>query len=72
MQRADVVAQHKLEMLVEVSLHFHHPLGSNSFGNNNQNSPNQSAQFEFAHDQTGLDGLTQANLVGQQVTHALA
>ena len=38
LQCADVVTQHKLELFVEMRLHFRHPLGSNTFGRNNQNA----------------------------------
>ncbi len=72
MQGADVVAQHELELLVEVGLHFRHPLSGNTFGRDNQGSAHQSAQLEFAHDQPGLDGLAETHLVGQQVAHAVA
>ena len=45
LQGAYVVAQHELELLVEVGLHFGHPLGSDAFGRDDQDSPNQPAQF---------------------------
>ena len=64
--------QHELELLVEVGLHFRHPLGSDSLRRDNQCPTHQPAQLEFAHDQTGLDGLAETHLVGQQVAHAVA
>jgi hypothetical protein len=71
LQCADVVAQHELELLVEVGLHFRHPLGSDSLRRDDQCPTHQSAQFELAHDQPGLDGLAETHLVGQQVAHAV-
>ena len=55
-----------------MGLHFRHPLGGDAFGRDDQDSPNQPAQLELSHNQTGLDGLTKTHLVGQQVAHAVA
>ena len=71
MQGADVVTQHELELFVEMGLHFRHPLGGDALGRNNQGAAHQPAQLKLAQDQTGLDGLAKANLVGQQVAHAV-
>ena len=55
-----------------MGLHFRHPLGSDAFGRDDQDSPNQPAQLELAHDQTGLDGLAETHLVGQQIAHTVS
>lgn len=47
-------------MLVEVLPHFGHPLA------------HQTPEFELPHAEPGLNGLAQADLVRQEITHAVA
>jgi len=51
--------------------HLGHPLGHQALRSNDQYPLDQSVQFEFAKNETSLDGLAQTDFIGQQVTHTI-
>ena len=55
-----------------MALHFRHPLSGEPLGRHHQGAPDETAQFQFAHDQTGLDGLAETYLIGQEIANAIA
>ena len=52
-------------------LHFRHPLRDESLGHDDEDAPRQAAQFEFAHDESGLDGFAQADFIAKQEADAI-
>ena len=44
----------------------------NSLGCDDKNPLEQPSQLQFPKDQTGLDGLAQADLIGEEVANAVA
>ncbi len=60
------------ELLAEVGLHLLHPLRHESLGGDDQHPLHQPSQLQFPEDQPGLDGLAQADFIGQQVANPVA
>ncbi len=68
-QRLDVLGEHELEGLSKVEAHLADPLAHQTLRGDDQRSLDQSAELELPHDETGLDGLAQADLVRQEIAH---
>jgi len=56
-----------MKSFVEVVSHFCDPLEDESFRGDDQGSTDKPSQLQFSHDQTGFDGLSQPDLIGQEV-----
>ncbi len=56
------------EILVEVGLHLRDPLGDEPLRRDDQRPADQPRNFSSRRIRPGLDGLAEADLVGQQVT----
>src|SRR5271157_1254703 len=61
----------ELELLVEVGLHLLDPLRNDPLGGDDQDSLDQPPELEFPEDEPRLDRLTQADLIGEEVTDAV-
>ena len=70
-QRENSPGREELELLVEVGLHLLDPLRDEPLGGDDQDSLDQPPELEFPEDQPRLDGLAQADLIGQQVADAV-
>ena len=55
----------KAKLLAEVRLHFGDPLRDESLGYDDEYASGQATQLEFAHDESGLDGLAQTDFIGE-------
>ena len=69
LQCLDVLGEHELEGLPEMEAHLADPLAHQSLRSDNQRPLDQPAELELPHDETGLDGLAQADLVRQEIAH---
>ena len=68
-KRFDIIRQDKLKTFVEVGLHFGHPLAHQSLRGDDERPLDQASELKFPHDETGLDGLAQTDLVRQEIAH---
>ena len=62
----------ELKRLAKVQAHFRLPLAYQPLGRHHQDALHPATQFQLAQHQTGLDGLAQAHLIGQQVADTVA
>ena len=60
-----------MESLAEVDYHLGNPLCYQSLRGDDQRPLDQPAELELPHDETGLDGLAQADLVRQEIAHTV-
>ena len=71
LEAGEVAPQRKLtwreepEFLAEVRLHFLNPLRNQTLRRNHKDPLDQTTKLQFPEDQPSLDGLAQANLIGQ-------
>jgi len=57
------------EFLAKALPHFGEPLRDESLWRHDQDTLHEAAQLQLADDETGLDRLAEAHLVGEEVTH---
>jgi hypothetical protein len=55
-----------------VGLHLADPLARESRGRDDEDALGEAADLQLAQDEPRLDGLAEADLVGEQVAHAIA
>ena len=70
-QCLDVLGEQELESLTEVEAHLADPLAHQSLRGDDQRPLDQPTELQFPHDETGLNGLAQADLVRQQIAHSI-
>jgi len=70
-QGLDVLGEHELEGLAEVEAHLADPLAHQSLRGDDQRPLDQPAKLELPQNESGLDGLAQADLVRQEIAHAV-
>jgi hypothetical protein len=68
--RAQVLAVHHHEGQAEARVELLAPLAHHARRGRDDDAPKSLAQKEFAHDEGGLDGLSEAHVVGDEEVHA--
>jgi len=67
----EVARDEQAELLPEVGAHLRYPLSLQALRGDDLRPPHQAPELELSHDETCLDGFTEANLIRQEIAHAV-